>query len=78
MTASRHQNPQGPVRLGWGLGLLTLCAVVFASTFLPAVAVVLLGAGSGVGGAAMLGGFAAGLFAYIGVIRLGVRRGWWA
>jgi hypothetical protein len=78
MTARKLEVPRGLVRIGWGLGLLTLCFVVLASTLLPAAAVVFLGGSPGAGGTAMLGGFVAGWSAYLGIIRLGARRGWWA
>jgi hypothetical protein len=78
MSTSGIESTGSPVRMGWALGLLTLCGVVFASTFVPAVAVLALGGSAGAGGAAMFGGFMAGLLAYLGLMRLGVRRGWWS
>ena len=78
MVTSNLETANRPVRIGWGLGLLTLSGVVFASTSLPAVAVLLLGGSPTAGGTAMVGGFVAGWLAYLGVIRLGMRRGWWA
>jgi hypothetical protein len=78
MTSRKFEHSRGLVRIGWGLGLLTLCCAVMASTLLPAAAVVLLGGSPGAGGTAMFGGFVADWFAYLGIIRLGVRRGWWA
>jgi hypothetical protein len=65
------------VRIGWGLGMLTLAVVVFCGVFLPGMAVWLLGGSAGSAGSAMVGGFMACWFAYLGILRLGVRRGWW-
>jgi hypothetical protein len=67
-----------PLHIGWGTGLMTVGAVVFVSTFLPALLVWALGGSPGAGGTAMIGGFMAGGMAFLGVMRLGVRRGWWA
>ena|SRR5579872_3152335 len=67
-----------PHRISWSVGLLSLMSVVFTSVFLPAAVVFSLGGSPGAGAAAMSGGFVAGWFAYIGVMRMGVRRGWWS
>jgi hypothetical protein len=78
MATSQAGVPGRPLRIGWGVGLLSVAAVVLVSTVLPALLVRSLGGGPGAGGTAMFGGFVAGWSAYRGVIRLGVRRGWWA
>jgi len=67
-----------PLRIGWGAGLMMVGTVVFVFTFLPALLVWSLGGSPGAGGTAMFGGFMAGWIAFLGVMRLGVRRGWWA
>ena len=78
MAMDQTRATQHPLRIGWAVGLLTLAAVVFVSAFLPALLVLLLGGSAGAGGMAIFGGVMAGWFAYIGVIRLGLHRGWWA
>jgi hypothetical protein len=64
--------------IGWGIGLLTLACVVFASAILPAILVWTLEGSPSAAGAALVGGFVAGWFAYLGLIHMGVRRGWWS
>jgi hypothetical protein len=78
MTTNRSGGVARPLRIGWSLGLLTLAAVVFASTFLPALLVWSLGGNAVAGGTAMSGGLVAGWLAYLSILRLGRRRGWWA
>ena len=69
-------NSSAPVRIGWGVGLLTLVPVIFIPVFLGAGWWWLSG-NPGAGASAMFGSFVACWIAYLGLIRLGVRRGWW-
>jgi hypothetical protein len=78
MATNQEGKAGRPLRVGWGVGLLTLAGVVCASALFPAAAVVLLGGSAGAGAAAMSGGLLVGMVAYIGAVRFGVRRGWWA
>jgi hypothetical protein len=49
----------GPVRIGWGVGLLTLVAAVLCGVVLPRAAVWSLDGSAGAAGSATFGGFAA-------------------
>jgi len=76
MTGSTERRT-GPVRMSWRLGLLTLAAVVVCGTVLPGVVVWSLGGSPRAAGSAMVGGFAVCWFGYLGILRRGIRRGWW-